>query len=239
MSILLQVNKLTKKYGNTVAANEVTFSVKTGEVVGLIGLNGTGKTTCIKSILGLLEIDAGEIVLDGVSSENRKKLASKVAYISDEPVYFEDLTVSEHITFSGMLHAVEKEELLMRKERTIKMLRLEEHVAKLPGGLSKGLKQKLVIACSVVRDFDILIAAEPFSGLYPDSIKQFKNILLDFKNRGKSILLSTHLLDLAETICDRYVVINKGEILYTGTKKEMITNAHLFDNNSSLEDAFL
>lgn len=221
MSILLQVNELTKKYGNTVAANEVTFSVKTGEVVGLIGLNGAGKTTCIKSILGLLEIDAGEIVLDGVSSENRKKLASKVAYISDEPVYFEDLTVSEHISFSGMLHSVEKEELLIRKERAIKMLKLDEHVDKLPDGLSKGLKQKLIIACSVVRDFDILIADEPFSGLDPDSIKHFKNILLDLKDRGKSILLSTHLLDLAETICDRYVVINKGEILHTGTKNEM------------------
>ncbi|MCD5414707.1 MAG: ATP-binding cassette domain-containing protein [Clostridiales bacterium] len=132
MSTLLQVNKLTKKYGKTVAAREVTFGVETSEVVGLIGLNGAGKTTCIKSILGLLKVDSGEIILEGVASANRKELASKVAYISDEPVYFEDLTVSEHITFSGMLHSIEKNELIQRKERAMEMFKLDEHIDKLP-----------------------------------------------------------------------------------------------------------
>lgn len=237
---ILEVNNLTKKYNSKKVLNEISFKVKSGEIVVLIGPNGAGKTTTMQSILGLIEKNQGEIYYNGQILRKQKEIVPHISYIPEQPIYYEDLTLEEHLQFVAMLFKLPKDEYQKRKEFLIEYLNLEEHLKKFPDKLSKGTKQKFMITCAFIRDFDLLIADEPFFGLDPGSIRKLKDLFLKYKDKGKSIFVSTHLLDLAQTFCDKYIFLNQGEIIASGSQQEMNERIDFAqDKDLSLEEIFL
>lgn len=228
---MIEVKNMSKYYGEFQALKNISFSIKKSSIVGLIGSNGAGKTTIIKNMVKLLEPDSGEILLDG---KNISKLSEyPVSYIPDEPVYFEELTLYENLLFLCKIYKSDKNKILELSDR----FKISEYFNNFPSQLSKGNQQKMMIVFSILRGFDLLIADEPFNGLDPEQINEFKNLLISLRNEGKTIMLSTHLLDLAETICDSFIFINRGMLVAEGTKKELLDLSK--SSKNSLESIFI
>lgn len=227
---MINIHAVTKSYNHTNVLDKVSFHVAPGEIVGLVGANGAGKTTTIQLLLQLLPPDAGTITINGKPAE----AAQNIAYIPDTPVYYEFLTVREHLQFICDLYpknTISCEELINR-------LSLKPYLDKTPDTLSKGNKQKLMIAIALLRDFDYLVADEPFTGLDPRQINTLKTMLLELRAHGKGILLSTHLLDVIELFCDRYVMLHAGHVIATGNKAELLA-AHGLAPTCTIEECYL
>lgn len=221
-------------YGKFHALKNLTFSCKRGEIVGLVGENGAGKSTTIKNMVGYLKPSSGEILINGMNIVDIKK-NSPVSYIPDTPVFYDELSLYEHLLFLKTVYPnnpVSVDELLDRLE-------LRPYLHKLPFSLSKGTKQKLMIALALLREYDILIADEPFSGLDPKQIIQLKKSFLQQKERGKLVILSSHLLDVVENICDRFVILNHGKIVASGTKEELIQMSGALGGEGNMEDVYM
>lgn len=232
----LCVDHVSKEYpGGIRALANICFNVAPGEIVGLIGANGAGKSTTIKICTKLLTEYAGSVTLDGVDIESTALEDFPVAYIPDEPVYFEFMTVGEHLDFVSDMY---KNLGFTDKHTLISMFAMEEHLTKTPNQLSKGTKQKLMICIALLRDFKLLIADEPFSGLDPKQIHVLRNLFLDVKASGRSVLLSTHLINLVDTYCDRFVFLNQGCLAGFGSKEDLAHKAQL-DTSSTTEDIYL
>ena len=239
MGNILEVSNLTKRYNSKKVLNEISFKVKSGGIIGLLGPNGAGKTTAIQSILGFIEKDNGDIYYNGEILK-KKEIAFHISYIPEQTIYYEDLTLEEHLQFIAMLFRLSKAEYQKRSEFLINYFNLKDYIKKFPDKLSKGTKQKLMISCAFIRDFDLLIADEPFFGLDPITIRKLKDLFLKYKKEGKSIFISTHLLDLAQTFCDEYIFLNQGEIIARGSRQELSKKFNFAENkNFSLEDIFL
>jgi ABC-2 type transport system ATP-binding protein len=229
----LQVKALVKTYGTFPALKGVSFEIDHGTVVGLIGPNGAGKTTLLKCILKLLRYEQGEILYDGQPLMSRKEIAREISYIPDQPVYYEELTLEENLNLYAMLSGLSRQEFLEKKQMLIEDLALAEHLGQLPDRLSKGNKQKMMIAMAFLKNFRLVLADEPFSGLDPVMIRSLKDLFGRVKKEKKTVLISTHLLDLAQTICDSYIFLDHGRILATGTQEDVLRIA-----GSSVEDKF-
>ncbi|WP_353893591.1 ABC transporter ATP-binding protein [Proteinivorax hydrogeniformans] len=237
---LLEFKNISKYYDAVKALDEVSFAIKEGEIVGLIGPNGAGKTTAIQTMMKYITPDSGDVYFKGKNIKLLSQNKLNISYLPDEPVYFEELTLEEHLFFICMLYNYTQKEANESVNYIIDKLELYEHKNKLPDKLSKGTKQKLQIACSLLRKFDVLLADEPFTALDPKQIWVLKELFLEQKKDNKSILVSTHLLDLAETFCDRYICLNKGEIIGHGTKESLIRKSNLCPGGShSLETVFM
>lgn len=206
---MLEINNMVKKYGSFTAVDGVSMCLKKGEVVGLLGPNGAGKSTIIKSIVGLLQIK-GEIRINGLlnRSINAKK---RVAYIPEFPALYELLTVKEHLKFISYAYSVENWE--RAADELLEKFFLKEKANNLARDLSKGMKQKLSICCGLIINPDLYVFDEPLSGLDPKSILILKDIIINLGKRGKTVLISSHLLDFLETFCDRCLILNKGKII--------------------------
>ena len=231
---MLKVQSLTKKFGSQVVLDGVNLEINQGERVIILGQNGAGKTTTILNLIKKLIPKSGSINIDGMDLNNIKIAELKTAYIPDQPVYYEELTLLEHLYFVQALYPHNSQNL----EKLIEQFELKEHLNKIPSMLSKGTLQKMMISLALIRNYEFLIADEPFSGLDPKQIKLLKNILKENRTKNKAILISTHLLDLVEELCDKYVMIHRGQIIANGTKKEII-HEHGLDGLSTLEDIYL
>jgi ABC-type multidrug transport system ATPase subunit len=232
---MLIVSNLVKRYGKQNAVNNISFQLDGGEVVGLLGPNGAGKSTTMKCIVGLLRKTSGEITIGGYDhlSVEAKKLFS---FIPETPYVYDLLTVQEHLQFIAQAYGVKnwKE----RGEDLLEIYDLTDKVNKLGRDLSKGMKQKVSICCALLPDPQLLFFDEPMIGLDPKAIKNTKRIFKELKEAGKTILVSTHLIDSVETIADRIMILKDGNILGNDTisnLKEQFVN----DENESLEDIFL
>lgn len=223
---MISVKNLTKIYNDKIVVNNISFEINNKEIICLLGPNGAGKTTTILMLLGLLSPDSGDILMNN----DNKKNYSDIAYLPDNPICYEELSVEENIFFISKLY--NKDYNIV--SNIIDRLDLKEHLKKFPKDLSKGNKQKLSICIVLLRDFKVLIADEPFTGLDPQIIKELKDIFIELRKEGKTIIVSTHLLDLAETFCDKYLLINKGNLLGFGDKKSLCV-----DESLSLEEIFL
>jgi len=230
----LQFNNVSFSYHKVLALSRVSFEIEKGEIVGLIGANGAGKTTAILNIIRYLQPQKGKIYIDGVDISEIKNENFLVSYIADEPVFYDELTLLEHLRFIRALYP--DNELVI--EDLVGKLELQEHLHKVPSALSKGTRQKLSIALSLLRNYELLIADEPFNGLDPKQINIFKETLFDCKKEGKAVLLSTHLLDVVDGICDKYIMLNHGELVAKGTKSEIIKVNNLH-SDSTLEQIYL
>jgi ABC-2 type transport system ATP-binding protein len=232
--VLLQVKCVSFSYGSIRALQNVSFSAQAGQVVGLIGENGAGKSTMIKNITRYLTPQQGEITIGGTPVNEIRNEDFPVSYIPETPVFYEELTAIEHLHFIKALYPGNTRSI----SEIIDRFQLEEHLNKVPSALSRGTRQRLMIAMALLRTYRILIADEPFTGLDPKQIHVLKETILHHKNDDRLVLLSTHLLDRVEKLCDKYIVLHKGKVLATGTHEELASYAGL-PLDSSMESIYL
>jgi ABC-2 type transport system ATP-binding protein len=234
---MIDVAGLTKLYGTLEAVRELSFQAGPGEVLGLVGPNGAGKTTTLRTIAGIVRPTEGAIRVGGHDLE-REPVAAKrlLAFMPDEPHLFDYLTVEEHLRFTARLYQVADVE--RRIPALLEELELSQKAAVLPGELSRGMKQKLVIACGLLHDPQALLFDEPLTGLDPAGIRRMKQTIRERARQGAAVVLSSHLLHLVEEICTRVLILNRGRKVALGTVEEILT-ARPDLRGLSLEDIFL
>lgn len=234
---MIEVEGLKKLYGDFPAVQGLSFQVGPGEVLGLVGPNGAGKTTTIRSIAGIIIPSAGTIRISGhdlASDPVRAKAA--LAFIPDEPHLFEYLTVEEHLRFVGRLYSVA--DVNDRIPGLLEELDLTEKRGSLPGELSRGMKQKLAIACGLLHQPQALLLDEPLTGLDPVGIRRMKATIMRRAAAGAAVMLSSHLLHLVEEMCTRLLVLRRGRVVAFGTTAEIMAGRPDLGTRS-LEDVFL
>lgn len=225
---MLEVVNLSKSYGKTNAVKNISFEVGQGEIAVLAGPNGAGKSTVIKSIAGLLKYD-GTIRIEGHLNKSIEG-KSALGYIPEMPSLFPLLTIGEHITL--MAHAFKVKNYENRAEELLKLFDLYDKKDKYGSDLSKGMQQKVSICCALITNPKVLLVDEPMIGLDPKAIRNMKEILLQLKNQGTSIVLSTHLLDSVQELWDKLIIMKDGESVLSKSKSE-------FDGEGkTLEDIF-
>ncbi|HCN58733.1 MAG TPA: multidrug ABC transporter ATP-binding protein [Exiguobacterium sp.] len=238
MSVLLKINELSGGYGAKKVLHDINISVNRGELVGLIGLNGAGKSTTIKHILGLLPVKSGEVLINGVSLEQDEQTYRKqVAYIPEQPMLYEQLTLREHLRLMAQGYAVEEKQAQERMNHYAERLRMTKQLEWFPSVFSKGMKQKAMILCALVTGSELLIVDEPFVGLDPLAIRELLTIFSELKADGKGILMSTHILETAERHCNRFILLHEGRIAAEGTTEDLRNRYDLMDG--SLDDIYV
>ncbi|HEM3360438.1 TPA: ABC transporter ATP-binding protein [Streptococcus suis] len=219
---MLEVKNVTGGYVNIPVLKDVSFTVEDDQLVGLIGLNGAGKSTTIKEIIGLLTPYQGQIAIDGLTllqgAENYRK---KIGFIPETPSLYEELTLKEHLEVVAMAYDLSWEQAWGRVEHLLKLFRLDEKLDWFPVNFSKGMKQKVMIICAFMVEPSLLIVDEPFLGLDPVAISDLIALLGEEKSKGTSILMSTHVLDSAEKMCDSFVILHQGQVRATGNLEEL------------------
>ncbi len=224
--------------GMFVAVDDLSFTVAAGEIVGLIGPNGAGKTTTLRALAGILRPTSGAVAIDGhdlVADPLEAK--RRLAFMPDEPHLFEYLTVAEHLQLMARLYRVD--DVAARAALLLEELELTGKERSLPGELSRGMRQKVVIACGLIRDATTLLFDEPLTGLDPIGIRRMRNTILARARAGAAILLSSHLLHLVEEICSRVIIMDRCRKVADGTFAELATRADLAAAGSNLEQIFL
>jgi ABC-2 type transport system ATP-binding protein len=234
----LTVSHLSRTYGAFTAVDDLSFAVGAGEIVGLIGPNGAGKTTTLRSIAGILRPSGGAVQIDGHDIVGDPLEAKRrLAFMPDEPHLFEYLTVEEHLRLIARLYAVD--DFDRRATALIEELELAGKERSLPGELSRGMRQKVVIACGLVRNASTLLFDEPLTGLDPIGIRRMRETILARARAGAAVLLSSHLLHLVEEVCTRVIIMAGGRKVADGTFAELATRADLVAAGSNLEQVFL
>src|SRR3954467_9911138 len=234
---MISVNGLTKLYGEFTAVDSVSFDVGPGEILGLVGPNGAGKTTTLRSLAGIIPPTAGVITIAGHDMRTDAIAAKRaLALIPDEPHLFEYLSVEEHLRFIGRLYGVADVET--RMPALLQELELSEKRRALPGELSRGMRKKLAIACGLLHDPSVLILDEPLTGLDPGGMRRMRETIQTRAANGAAIILSSHLLNLVEELCDKLLVVRQGQCVAFGTIDDII-GAHPHLAGKSLEDVFL
>ena len=227
---MLEIKNLTGGYVNIPVLKDVSFEVGDGQLIGLIGLNGAGKSTTINEIIGLLRPYAGEIRIDGLTLvASPSAYRKKIGYIPETPSLYEELTLREHIETVAMAYDLDQETVFARVTPLLKQFRLEEKLDWFPVHFSKGMKQKVMIICAFAVDPSLFIVDEPFLGLDPVAISDLIQLLKVEKEKGKSILMSTHVLDSAEKMCDAFVILHKGQVRAQGTLEDLRTEFGMAD----------
>lgn len=223
MSTLLQVKGVTGGYSaHTPVIDNVSFDINEKEIVALIGLNGAGKSTTIKHILGLLEPHDGTIHINGRSFyEDPDTYRSQYTYIPESPIYYDELTLWEHLELTAMVYGLDKEMLLQRATPLLEEFRMEKKKHRFPAQFSKGMKQKLMIMMAFIVQPSFYIIDEPLLGLDPLGIRSLLEWLVRCKEDGSGILMSTHILSTAERYCDRFIILHEGKIKAQGTLEEL------------------
>jgi ABC-2 type transport system ATP-binding protein len=234
---MIHVHELTKLYGDVTAVRKLTFNVAAHEVLGLVGPNGAGKTTTLRCIGGIIAPTGGSVAVAGHDIKNDAIAAKRaLAFIPDEPHLFDYLTVEEHLRFIARLYGVADAD--SRIPPLLAELELTEKRRALPGELSRGMRQKLAIACGLLHDPSVLILDEPLTGLDPAGIRRMRETIAARARAGTAVILSSHLLNLVEELCTKLLVIRRGECVAYGTIDEIIST-HPDLAGRTLEDVFL
>ena len=230
---MLQIKNLTKSYGNVKAVDDLSLEIRPGEICGFIGHNGAGKTTTIKCICGILPFEKGDIKVNGISvREDPLKCKKILSYIPDNPDVYEFMTGIQYLNFIADIYGVDSSVRQERIHRIADQLELTKDLNQSVGAYSHGMKQKLVIISALIHDPKLIIMDEPFVGLDPTASYQLKQLMREHCNQGGSIFFSTHVLDVAEKLCDQVAIIKNGKLIRNGTMDEV-------KGDSSLESVFL
>ncbi len=232
---MLKINNLYRSFERVKAVNGLSFEINQGEVFALLGPNGSGKTTTIKMILGMLKPDSGSVeflgqTLDPQMTEYKKD----IGYVPEQAVVYENLTGLEYVTFVGNLYNLPDDELNTKASKLFSLLEMGQAKDQLIREYSKGMKQKLLLITSMIHNPKLLIFDEPFSGLDANSVAVYKEIIKEQVAMGKSVLFCSHILDVVEKIATRILIIKNGKELVTGTPEEIISSTKY----DSLEIAF-
>ena len=230
---MITIKNLCKSYGKKKVLKDVNLTINDGDIYAFVGSNGAGKTTTIKSMLGILPFDSGDVLYDNLSIKtNALKIKQDLAYIPDNPDIYEHLTGLEYLSFVADMYETPSNLKNERIKEYSKKLEIDKNLNDKIGSYSHGMRQKIVIIAALIHDPKVIIMDEPFVGLDPLSTHTLKEIMKDLTKEGKIIFFSTHVLDVAEKLCNKIAIIKDGKILTEGTMKEVT-------KNSSLEDIFL
>jgi len=234
---MIEVQSLQKSYGDVAAVRGLSFSVAAGEVLGLVGPNGAGKTTTLRSLAGIIHPTSGRVRIAGHDLREDPVSAKRVlSFIPDEPHLFEHLTVEEHLVFVARLYGVPDAE--RRWLGLLERLELADRRKSFPDQLSRGMKQKLAIACALLHRPRALVLDEPLTGLDPAGMRRMKRIIVEQAEDGAAVLLSSHILQLVEELCDRVLVIQDGQAVFIGGLEEIVEHRPELEGRG-LEDVFL
>lgn len=235
---LIETRSLVKRYGDKVAVKDVSFDVYAGEVFGFLGPNGAGKTTTIKMIVGLLRPTSGTVKVAGYDVQNQSMLAkASSGYVPDTPNLYAKLSGRELLRFVGDLYSMDRSQVARRIDELLRMFDLTAVGDDTIDSYSHGMQQKASLAAALMHDPKVLVLDEPTVGLDPKSARLIKDILRQMADRGAAVMLSTHILEIAERMCDRIGIINKGELIAVGTMDEL--RGLDKTGQTSLEDIFL
>ena len=234
----LSIEHFGRTYGAFTAVSDLSFAVEPGEIVGLIGPNGAGKTTTLRSLAGILRPTTGRVRIDGFDIlESPLEAKRRLAFMPDEPHLFEYLTVTEHLRLTGRLYGVG--DIDRRAGALLDELELTAKANALPAELSRGMRQKVVIACGLVRDATTLLFDEPLTGLDPIGIRKMRGTIIARARHGAAVLLSSHLLHLVEEVCTRVIIMAAGKKVADGTVQELAARQDLAAAGSNLEQIFM
>ncbi|MEK4047047.1 ABC transporter ATP-binding protein [Paenibacillus sp. FSL H8-0048] len=224
---VLEITGLSGGYSlNKPVLHDIGLQVQPGEMVGLIGLNGAGKSTTMKHILGLMSPHKGEITVQGKTrSSDPGSYHSALSFVPESPLLYEEMTVREHVEFTARAYGVERSDYESRTSQLAALFNMEDKMDTLSSHLSKGMKQKVMIMCAFVARPALYVIDEPFLGLDPLGIRSLLDFMLDLKKSGASILLSSHILSTIENYCDRFIVLHGGKVIAEGTLAEMTAKA--------------
>lgn len=233
---LIEINHLVKKYGIKTAVDDISFDVHAGEIFGFLGPNGAGKTTTLKIMVGLLQSTSGTVKVGGYDVQTHPLQAkASCGFVPDEPNLYAKLTARELMRFVGDLYNLDKKQINSRIDELLKMFDLTSAGDDTVDSYSHGMKQKTSVATALIHDPKVLVLDEPTVGLDPKSARLIKDILRQMADRGAAVILSTHILEIAEHMCDRIGIINLGKLAAVGTMKDLREGK----GESSLEDIFL
>lgn len=235
---MIELINVNKSYnGKIKAVDDVSLTINDGEIFGFLGPNGAGKTTTIKMITGILKADSGDIKLNGVNiSKNPLEAKRQFGFVPDNPDMFLKLKGMEYLNFMGDIYNVNREERLKKIDYLGEKFEIKDALSDQIQSYSHGMRQKIVIMGALLHDPSIWILDEPMTGLDPKASYILKEMMRNHADNGKAVFFSTHILEVAEKICDRIAVINKGKILFCGTIEEMKEH---FKGSESLENMFL
>lgn len=232
---LIEFHKVTKMFGAKTAVNQVSFDVRAGEIFAFLGPNGAGKTTSIKMICGLIKPTAGQVRICGFEAGS-PEARSRIAYVPDQPFLYDKLTGREFLEFVTQMYGMSRDLAKSRIARYVELFEIDGFLDELCEGYSQGMKQRLVFASALVHEPSVLVVDEPFVGLDPRSARIVKRTFVEQAQKGVAILMSIHLLSIAEDLADRIGIINSGQIVASGTLAELKQSlAH----DGNLEDLFL
>ena len=235
---MIEVTGLTKRYGVFTAVHDLSFTVQPGEVLGLVGPNGAGKTTTLRSIAGIIPPSAGSVRVAGHDLAKDPVAAKRaLAFFPDEPRLFDYLTVRQHLAFVARIYGVADHSALAQS--LLEELEIADKADELPGALSRGMKQKLAIACGLLHGPSVMFFDEPLTGLDPLGIRRMKNSILKRAQAGAAIVLSSHLLHLLEEVCSHVLILKKGEKIADGTIADVAARFSNGEPDVSLEEIFI
>ena len=230
---MLYIEHLTKTFGEKKAVDDLSLHIAPGEIYGFIGHNGAGKTTTLKSVVGIQQFDSGEITIGGTSIQKDPLTCKKqIAYIPDNPDLYDFMTGIKYLNFIADIFGVSSEVRQVRIRKYAELFELADDLAQPIAAYSHGMKQKLAVISAWVHEPRLIIMDEPFVGLDPKAAHLLKEMMREFCDNGGAIFFSTHVLEVAEKLCDKIAIIKKGELIRTGTMEEV-------KGDTSLEDVFL
>ncbi len=230
---MLTIKNLTKKYGDKVAVDNLSLEIAPGEIYGFIGHNGAGKTTTIKACCGIIGFDEGEILIDGVSIKDKPlECKKKMAYIPDNPDIYDFLSGIKYLNFIADIYGIPKEEREQKIRKYADMFEITDSLGETVSSYSHGMKQKLVIISALIHSPKLMILDEPFVGLDPKAAHTLKGLMAELCSQGGAIFFSTHVLEVAEKLCDKIAIIKSGKLVVSGKTADVV-------GDDSLEDVFL
>lgn len=234
MGEVLKLEHVHKKFGQKEVLKDINFSVNSGEIIGYIGSNGAGKSTTIKIILGLINEYEGDIYVFGENIKGKTDYKRKIGYVPEISDMYDNLTAYEYISFIGMLYGIDSHNAVLKGKEMMSVFGIEDAINGRIHTFSKGMRQKLSIITGMIHNPDILFLDEPLGGIDANSVLVFKEILRNLKSLGKTILYSSHILEVVEKLSDRILLLNEGNIVIDGTVVEVMNR----QSDSSLETIF-
>lgn len=237
--LMIKTINLTRFYGTLAAVQDLNLHVERGELFGFLGPNGAGKTTTIRMMVGLLRPTSGTVSVDGYDIQKEPLgVKQRVGYLAQSPLLYEGLTGREFLRFLGGLHRLSDEEIDIRSNRLFEMLELTEKADDLIESYSGGMRHKMGLCGALVHEPPVLVLDEPLTGLDPYSARQVKDLLRDLCRQGNTVFLSTHVLEIAERVCDRVGILDRGKLIAIGTVESLRAQAQS-STETTLEDLFL
>jgi ABC-2 type transport system ATP-binding protein len=224
---MIRVEKLTKVYGDQTALDAVSFEIPAGQICGYLGPNGAGKSTTVRMLTGVMRPTSGKATVAGFDVlEQPLEVKKRIGYVPETGAIYQTLSVNEYLALVGALHHMEPAEIDERGRKMLQLFAIADSANKRIDTLSKGMRQKVVISAALLHDPDVLLFDEPLSGLDANAARTIKDLVRGLADRGKTVLYCSHMLDIVERLCDRVIILDKGQMVADGSPRELMSSTH-------------